>query len=461
MLFISLSHLAIPKDLPPAVEGIELRLDLLPKVNLDEIREFLNAPPRPVMLTLRKASQGGKFQGTEAEREKFIERLLALESPFFDLEGDMRPAFLEAAVKNHPKTRFVLSHHDFEKTPENLDEIYRSLSRYSPFTCKIAAMANSTSDALRMLLFVKQHQTVSAICMGEKGEFARVLGKVAGNKIDYAVLQGHEPTAPGQIAVQDLVDIYRYSSLNKNTSIYGLIGNPIAKSPGHIHHNGVFRKLHVNALYIKMIVNPEELEDFIHYAKEMEIRGLSVTIPLKEKILPFVDEIDAKTRQIGAVNTLLFKEGRIYGTNTDGAGALDAIETHMSVKGKKIVLLGAGGAARGIAFEARVRGARILILNRTLSRAEELASAVGAAAGGLDDIPSDADILINCSPDPMPVDPHKIPSKALVMDIVIAPRETPFLKASLSRGCRVVYGEEMFLNQAEGQTQFWLGPYNN
>jgi len=461
MLFISLSHLAIPKELPSAVEGMELRLDLLTKVGLDEIKEFLHTSPLPVMLTLRKASQGGKFLGTEAEREKWIERLLALEPPFFDLEGDMRPAFLEAAAKHHPKTRFVLSHHDFEKTPENLDEIYQSLSRYSPFTCKIAAMANSANDALRMLLFVKKHQTVSGICMGEKGAFARVLGKVAGNRIDYAVLQGHEPTAPGQITVQDLVEIYRYPSLNKNTSIYGLIGNPIAKSPGHIHHNGVFRKLHVNALYIKMIVNPEELEDFLHYAKEIEIRGLSVTIPLKEKILPFVDEIDAKTSQIGAVNTLLFEEGRIYGTNTDGAGALDAIEKYTSVKDKKVVLLGAGGAARGIAFEAHARGARILILNRTLSRAEELASTVGAAAGGLDDIPSDADILINCSPDPMPVDPNKIPSKALVMDIVIVPRETPFLKASLSRGCRVIYGEEMFLNQAEGQIKFWLGSNNN
>jgi 3-dehydroquinate dehydratase / shikimate dehydrogenase len=454
MLFSSLSNPTIPKDLPTAVEGLELRLDLCPKIDLEEVKTFLGASPRPVMLTLRKASQGGKFHGTEEKREGLIEHLLALSPPFFDLEGDMRPAFLQKAIASHPKTRFVLSHHDFEKTPENLREIHTALSRYSPFCCKIAALALSTNDALRMLLLAKKHPKTSAICMGEMGEFARVLGKVVGNPIDYAYLQGHSNTAPGQISVQDLVDIYRYPTLNAQTDIYGLIGNPVAKSPGHIYHNAVFQKRNVNALYIKMIVNPEELETFIGLAKELGIRGLSVTIPLKEKILPFVDEMDAKTRSIGAVNTLLFKEDRIYGTNTDGAGAIDAIEKHLKVKGKKVVLIGAGGAARGIAFEAKARGAHVLILNRTLSRAEELAAAAGGSFGGLGDLPRDADILINCSPDPMPID---IPSSSLVMDIVIAPKETPFLKAALRLGCRVVFGEEMFLNQAAAQTKFWMG----
>jgi 3-dehydroquinate dehydratase/shikimate dehydrogenase len=207
---------------------------------------------------------------------------------------------------------------------------------------------------------------------------------------------------------------------------------------------------------MKMTVLPEELETFIRYAKEVGIRGLSVTIPLKEKILPFIDEIDPKSAQIGAVNTLLFKEGRIYGINTDGPGALDAIEKKEKVAGKKVVLIGAGGAARGIAFEAMERKAKIVILNRTQQRARDLALLVKGTFGGFDAVPADADILINCTPDSMPIDPNLIPSTALVMDIVVSPRETAFLKAALERGCRVVYGEEMFLNQAEGQTKFWL-----
>ena len=456
MLFTSLTYPDIPKDLPPAVDGIELRLDYLPNIDLRAVEAFLRASPRPVMLTLRKATQGGRFMRPEGEREKAIERLLALSPPFFDLEGEMSPAFIEAAMKNHPKTKFILSHHDFRKTPENLEEIHCSLSRYSPFSCKIAVFANSTNDALRMLLFAKKHPGTSMICMGEKGEFTRVLGKIMGNTIDYTVLNKEMATAPGQLTVEELVDIYHYPSLNNETAIYGLIGNPIEKSPGHIHHNNVFRKRHVNALYIKMIVDPEELGEFLKLAKQLPIRGLSVTIPLKEKIIPFVDELDEKTRQIGAVNTLRFEEESIVGTNTDAAGALDAIEKQMKVQGKKVVLLGAGGAARGIAFEASWRGANVLVLNRTVSRAEELADAIKGKAGSLDEIPSDTDILIKCSPDPMPIHPDKIPVQSLVMDIVIAPRETPFLKEALDRGCRVIYGEEMFLNQAAAQTQFWL-----
>ncbi len=456
MLFASLTYPDIPKDYPPAVEGFELRLDYLPEIRLETIDWFLGASPRPVMLTLRKASHGGKFQGTEAERERKIEELLALKPPFFDLEGDMKPQFIEEAIRKYPQTHFVLSHHDFEKTPENLPGIYHSLIRFNPFACKIAAMAHSSIDALKMLLFAKTHPKASAICMGEKGEFARIAGKIMGNPVDYAVLKGHPATAPGQLTVEDLAGIYHYPSLNQDTALYGLIGNPVAKSPGHIHHNGVFRKRNVNALYIKMAVEPEELPAFIPLAKEIGFKGLSVTIPLKEKIIPFIDELDEKTRRIGAANTLRFEGGRIFGTNTDGQGALDALEKHGKVHGKKIVLLGAGGAARGIAFEAAARKARLVILNRTLARAEELAKEVGGEAGSLEEVPSDADILVNCSPDPMPVTPDKIPPNALVMDIVIVPKETPFLTEALLRGCRVVFGDEMFLNQAAGQTKFWI-----
>jgi len=318
-------------------------------------------------------------------------------------------------------------------------------------------MAKSSNDALRLLLFARNHPGTSAIPMGEKGEFGRLLGKIVGNPVDYTVLQGQMSTGPGQIFAQELIETYNYPFLNRQTAIYGLIGDPVAKSRGHIHHNQVFRERNVKALYIKMIVRPEELELFIRYAKEIGIRGLSVTIPLKEKILPFVDEMDETTARIGAVNTLLFTNGRLYGTNTDAAGAVDAIEKQEIVRGKKVVLLGAGGAARAIAFEAKWRGAQVVILNRTLPRAEELAAAVGAEAGSLEEVPADADILINCTPDPMPIDPDRIPKNSLAMDIVTSPRETEFLQEALARHCRVVYGDEMWLNQAQAQTRFWLG----
>jgi 3-dehydroquinate dehydratase/shikimate dehydrogenase len=457
MLFLSIASPESNQHIQNKEVAIELRLDLFPHIDIEYVRNFLKTSICPVMLTVRKRSQGGKFQGTELEREALITQLLALEPPFFDLEYDMSPSFLHEAIKRHPKTKFILSYHNFQETPTDLDRIYRSMQEYDVFSYKMAVMAHSTNDALRMLLFVKYHPKTSAICMGEKGKFSRVLGPIVGNLIDYASVDSETETGPGQLSVSEWVDIYRYASLNRDTSIYGLIGDPVEKSPGHLYHNAVFCNLSLNAVYVKMNVKPEELSEFISLAKEIGIRGLSVTIPLKEKILPFLDEIEPASKQMGAINTLLFKKEKIVGTNTDGPGALDAIEKKTSVHGKKVVLLGAGGAARGIAFEAKARGADVVILNRTVQRAKELAVELGCEAGGVDEIPSDYDILINCSPDSMPIDPQKMRAKTLTMDIVYFPRKTDFLAAAALKDCQIVDGEEMFLNQAGRQTAFWMG----
>jgi len=167
-----------------------------------------------------------------------------------------------------------------------------------------------------------------------------------------------------------------------------------------------FKKRNVNAVYVKMSVHPEELAEFISLAKLSGIKGVSVTIPLKEKILPFLDQLEISTKEIGATNTLSFKNESIHAINTDGFGTLNAIEKRMTVKGKTVVLLGAGGAARSIAFEAKSRGAKLFILNRTLDRARQLAEELKCQAGTLDEIPTSYDILINCSPE-ISIDPKK------------------------------------------------------
>ena len=456
MLFASIVKFELPEfDIDQSI-GFELRLDLFPCINLVLVQRFIQSSTHPVMLTLRSLSHGGKFQGTELERESFIEQLLRLEPDFFDLEYDMSPEFLKRVLKNYPKTKFVLSYHNFQETPLNLDEIYHLKVQYEAFTYKIATMTLSVNDALKMLNFSKKRPKVSAICMGDKGVFARVLSPVVGNLVNYASLERDSQTAPGQLTVSELVELYNYPMLNSKTAIYGLIGDPVTNSPGHLYHNSIFNKKTLNAVYVKMEVKLEELAEFIPLAKKLDIRGLSVTIPLKEVIVPFVDEINDSIKPIGAINTLLFKKGKILATNTDGVGALNAIEKKTLVFGKKVVLIGAGGAARSIAFEACSRGADVWVLNRTLKKAQEVAVSIGCRSGGLKDVPLDYDILINCSPDPMPINPDKIRDKTIAMDIVYFPRKTTFLKEAELRDCRIVYGEEMFFNQAEGQTSFWI-----
>jgi 3-dehydroquinate dehydratase/shikimate dehydrogenase len=447
MLFVSISEF-------PVIHSVayELRLDLFPNIEMEKIRAFIQSTVSAVMLTLRKESQGGKFKRTEGERQAFIEELLALGPSFFDLEWDMDPVFLRRVIAQYPETKFVLSYHNFEQTPTDLGAIYASMQEIPAYTYKMACKVHSTNDALKMLLFGKERSKVSVICMGEKGEFARVLAGVMGNVVNYACLNGESKTGPGQLSFVELTENYHYYALNENTAIYGLIGDPVEKSPGHRHHNAVFRARGCNAIYVKMEVKPEELEEFMVLAQKMGIRGLSVTIPLKEKIVPFVATSDLT----GAINTLRFEKGEVLGINTDGLGALDAIEKKGSVRGKKVVLLGAGGAARAIAFEAKARGALLLILNRTVQRALDLAKELGCEGGSLSDVPPDYDILINSSPEPMPIAETWIRPETIAMDVVYSPRETLFLRAALDRGCRVVYGEEMYLNQAARQTAFWL-----
>ncbi len=456
LLFLSTGRTEPTPHVHNSLGAIELRLDLWPYLDAAKIEEFIQRADLPVLLTLRKASQGGKFQGTEWEREALIERFLALEPSFFDLEYDMRPEFLHRVMKKYSKTQFILSCHNCQ-TSADLEEVYCLMQQYPIFHYKIAAAAHSTNEALKMLLFAKKRPKTSAICMGEEGTFARVLGRVTGNLIGYASVHAGEQTAPGQLTANELIGIYNYPSLNRETAIYGLIGDPVEKSLGHLYHNAVFQERGLNAVYVKMRVKPEELSEFIPLAMAMGIRGLSVTSPLKEKILPFLDEIEPAAKQIGAVNTLLFERGRVIGTNTDGLGALDAIEQKSLVRGKRVVILGAGGAARAIAFEAGSRGADVLILNRTVQRAKEVAADMGCEASGLDEVPEDYDILINCSPNPMPIDPKRIREGKVVMDVACFPRETAFLKEASLKRCQIVYGEEMFLNQAARQTAFWIG----
>ncbi len=417
MLFVSVSNPNELPFLPPHVDAVEWRLDLFPQPRITQL------PPFPVVLTVRGSQQ-----------EALIEELLALEPPYFDLEQYLSPSFLRRVLTSYPKTRFILSYHNFQEVPD-LEALCSQMSQYPAYTYKIAVTPRSTSEALKALLFVKKHPSVSVICMGELSSFARVLGRVVGNRVNYACLG--EPVAPGQLSLGELVSIYRYPRLNCETALYGLIGDPVDQSRGHIYHNGVFEARGLNAVYLKMRVQEEELAEFLPLARELGFRGLSVTMPLKEKIIPS-----------HPVNTLLFQGAQLLWTNTDGVGALDAVERRGSVRGKRLLILGAGGAAKAIALEATRRGAEVWIVNRT----EEKGRALAAAVGGFYGVPPIYATIISCTSELLPVE---LRQGVLAMDVVYVPRETPFLQKARLAGAEVIYGEEMFLNQAAAQAHFW------
>jgi len=242
---------------------------------------------------------------------------------------------------------------------------------------------------------------------------------------------------------------------SSTTKVFGLIGDPIDKSISHEIHNVVMRDIGWNALYLKLPIKKDELAEMISLAKERVMVGLSVTQPLKEEVIQYLDEIDPLAQKIGAVNTLSFKEGKVFGTNTDGWGALQAIEEVTSVKGKHLVILGAGGAVKAVAYTAREHGANVTILNRTPERARALANSLDCSWGSLEEVPEQYDILINGTPHPMPIEEKAILSNVVAMDLKNQREQFEFLQVAKEKGCQVIPGQKMFLYQAIGQYRVW------
>jgi 3-dehydroquinate dehydratase / shikimate dehydrogenase len=439
---------------------LELRLDWFNSWTISEIEQLMRAVDLPVIFTLRKKFQGGFYSGSEGERLSKIKELAALNPDFLDLEYDLSKEFIQEIDHEHPRVKIILSFHDFDETPESLEEILAMLQKTPAHIYKIATMARSSLDALRMLTFVKRHTNLIGLCMGEHGLATRVLGLAVGGPFSFAALSENETSASGQPTAEELLTVYHVKSLNPQTKIYGLIGDPIDMSISHLFHNAIYRELGLNCVYVKFQIRPEELKEFFRLAKQLDIKGLSVTMPLKKVVMPYLDSIEARAQKIGAVNTIAIEEGLLIGYNTDAKGALDAIEAKTSVKGKKVIVIGAGGAARAIVCEACERGAEVVVLNRTKIKALELAAQFKSRGGGLEDLAEECkagyDILVNATPDGLPIDPQWIFPGSIVMDIKTLPNISLFLQQAQEKGCTLIPGHEMFTNQAISQFKIWF-----
>lgn len=429
---------------------LELRLDHFADISSAVLQDLRSSFPLPMIFTLRGKKDGGNYPKSEEERLLEIERLAKLEPEYFDLEDHLPILFVKAIVKKHPHIKIIISHHDFESTPYDLDKVLKKMQKTPAHLYKMALMSRSSLDALKLLLFAKD-QNVVAVPMGDEGTFGRAL-----EPFTYAAVFEKEL---GQLSVEELSQYYNYHNLNRQTALYGLIGNPVSHSMSYQTHNAYMKQQNINAVYVKMRVPVEDLPELLHLAKQMPFQGLSVTTPLKEKILPYLDEIDDTARVIGAVNTLLLQGGKYIGFNTDGKGALNAIEKKIKVKGKKVVIIGAGGASKAIAYEAARRGASVTIVNRHKERAELIAKAFNCKALSIEEmsfcVKDGYDILINATSYEMPIQQEHI-LKALVMDITNRFKDGPFLKCALEKGCEIMDGTHMFFEQAALQFNLWF-----
>lgn len=440
---------------------VELRLDRFSSLDLAELKAIRSHFSIPMVFTLRSQMQGGSYRQPEEKRLTDIRFLLELIPEYFDLESHIPPRFIEKIATDFPKTKRILSYHHLTETPEDLDKIYQQMRKTPAHYHKIAVTAQNCLDALRLMCWAKNSDgKLIAISMGPHGQLTRILSRTMNCPMTYASLVDSQQNATGQLTAKTLCGKYRHHLLTPSTAIYGLIGDPINRSISDESHNDLIAACGLDAVYVKIQVSPAELPDFLRLAKQLPFQGLSVTMPLKEHILPLLNAIDSHAFKIGAVNTLIFKKGLVFGFNTDGTGALNAIGKEHDVKGQRIVIIGAGGASKALAYEARRRGGIVTIVNRDTEKAIQVATRLGCIGKGLEHITACAkegyDILINCTPSPMPISADAILQETIVMDITTKPKETDFLKLAIEKKCRVIYGHQMFTEQALGQFDLWF-----
>lgn len=437
MLFISSPTIALTKEDTLLADGVEYRLDLLTQ---EELLLPWEEKSFPQLITWKEETEIPHLALSPSENK------------FFD--GPTSSPHLQNKI---------ISKHFYANTPKNLEEIFEKMCQEKAFAYKIATFANSTLDALKVALLLKKYSQkvkMIALCMGEKGTLTRILSPVLGNFITFASLNNSTKTAPGQLSLSTLLNTYNYRSLNQETKIYGLIGNPVSQSIGHIVHNIWFKEKKANKVYIKMELQESELKEFFDYADELGIKGLSVTMPFKEKVIPFLDEIDEEAKAIGAINTIVWRNGKKVGYNTDGIGALNAIESHFKVFGKKIILLGAGGASRAIAYEAIKRGAFVVVISRSSEKGEKLVKGLHSKNASflmwdeMKKLPP-YDLLINATPSKSPLKISHLDPTGVYMDIDMKKTAGSLFSEVEKMGWEVIYGEEMFIEQALLQQELW------
>ncbi len=448
-----------------AADIIELRVDYFNDINLSALQTLRAQINKPLIITLRSVQNGGYYQNSEPDRLTCLRQLAELEPEYIDLEYDVDPLFIEAFHKHYPNCKIIRSYHNFSHTPDDLSAILQRMQHPAVDSYKVVTKAQSSIDSLRMAHFVKEHPAqfnLTGHCMGELGSPSRILGAIVGNQFHYASVGTHIP-APGCLALTTLVNTYRLQRLNADTAVYALLGDPVEHSIGHIFHNQQFVTLQANAVYLKFTLNAEELTDFFQVSKALPFKGFSITMPLKTAVLPFVDTVETEFQALGAVNTLRLHQGKISAINTDGSGAIQALQQHIQIRGSTLLLLGAGGAAKAIAHQACRSGAQISIVNRSLANAKQLAAAV---EGEFYDFSTFAkfnhkpfDIIINTLPNKVfPIE------RCLQLIRSVMADETVLMNIDYSQAnsdlkqlipCKLIEGQQMFERQALQQLVYW------
>jgi 3-dehydroquinate dehydratase/shikimate dehydrogenase len=447
---------------------LEFRLDYLekPLAALPKFKQFFELNTAVIAIgTCRRKESGGKFSGSASAELDILCKAAEAGFHLVDLELEAAESLKKNDLQKLRDTgvALIISHHDFSAT-KDLDGIYKRIEGFAPDYAKIVPTAKALVDNVTLIRFLERmsdHTNIIGFCMGDAGVISRVLGVRAGSAFTFAAATPGEETAPGQIAARTLLETYRIDQVDAATKIYGVAGNPIKSSLSPIMMNTAFRRETVNAVYLALQTN--RLQDLLKLVHEIPIQGVSITMPLKQDILSHLEQTDPLSAKIGAVNTLRLLDGKLYGFNTDVAGVVGPLEKRMQIRGAKILVLGAGGAARAAVFGLKDKGAEVFILNRTPETAQKLARQAGAKTLKKEALAKTPfDVIVNATPVGMAgnkvstIVDGEINAK-LVFDLVYNPLETPLIHQARKQGISFITGIEMFIQQGARQFEIFTG----
>jgi 3-dehydroquinate dehydratase/shikimate dehydrogenase len=478
----------------PDARFIELRIDSLPKPAsaLPKIKELLAAHREAtVIATCRRKQFGGGFDGALATELELLTKASQAGCQIVDLEVESAEEVTARQFDQFREklraagTALLVSFHDFTRT-KNLDKAAQRIEVFHPDFVKVVSTARNLTDnlaILRLIADLSPSAEVVGIAMGEEGMVSRILALRFGAAFTFASYsEGPEKdlketdsklaTAPGQLNLRTLRDIYRADQLDQATRLFAVAGNPIAHSLSPLMQNTAFRRENVNAVLLPL--KTRTVDDLLTVLRELPLAGVAVTMPLKQEVLPYLaNPVAVKpaplTHRIGACNTLrVSPDGKIVGFNTDVDGVIRPLERRLKLKGARIAVLGAGGAARAAVFGLVDQGAEVFIVNRTHENAVALAREAKAKALKREHFAdSHFDVLINSTPCGMAGNKQALPppfdngtkelNASLVFDMVYNPMETPLLKLAKERGIPVITGLEMFVQQGARQFEIWTG----
>jgi 3-dehydroquinate dehydratase / shikimate dehydrogenase len=447
---------------------VELRLDWLS--NTPDLGFLLNERPTPVVVTCRRPEDQGRWGGSEEQRQALLRAAIVAGAEYVDIEEDIAPN-----IRRYGKTKRIISYHNFTETPEDLEDIHERLSKLDPDVVKIVTMANSSIDSVRLLRLVSGAKIPTAgFCMGEMGLLSRVLCGRYGSPFTYCSFSSERELAPGQISFDEMVNVYHFDHIDRNTHIFGVLGDPIAHSLSPLVQNAAFAADGYNGVYLPLRVFKQAIAKTLEEFRWLDVRGYSVTIPHKEAVLDEFPRHDDMVDDIGAANTL-YRDSRLHwrAANTDYEAALAALRSSLEergggeadLRGKKVLILGAGGAARAIGLGLVRAGCGVTVTSRTHARAVSLAERLGCQQIQWENRGAVfADILVNCTPvgmfphlDESPFAMNWFRDDLIVFDTVYNPENTLFLKEARAHSCRTISGIEMFVRQAALQYEYFTG----